>query len=152
MNRYAMQHIVDSAYCFPVSEKEIVLRLRTAKDDIKSVQIIYESKYVFGQSQKRAEMQKTYTSELYDYYVIHLVLEDTRLAYVFYLNDGEKNYFSFSFIDVNNLPYCDLGRNIFYSSFIVTLCSIILRQLIVWEVLNILNMNIIRSLKAKILF
>ena len=88
-----MQHIVDSAYCFPISEKEIVLRLRTAKDDIKSVQIIYESKYVFGQSQKRAEMEKAYTSDLYDYYVIHLVLEDTRLAYVFYLNDGEKNYF-----------------------------------------------------------
>lgn len=33
---------------------------------------------------------------------------------------GKKNYLSFSFIDVNNLPYCDLGRNIFYSSFIVT--------------------------------
>lgn len=93
MNKYAMQHIVDSAYCFPISEKEIVLRLRTAKDDIKSAQIIYESKYVFGQSQKRAEMEKAYTSDLYDYYVIHLVLEDTRLAYVFYLNDGEKNYF-----------------------------------------------------------
>lgn len=65
----------------------------------------------------------------------------------------KKNYLSFSFIDVNNLPYCDLGE----IYFIVVLlwqfdCSIILRQLIVWEVLNILNINIIRSLKAKILF
>ena len=57
MNRYAMQHIVDSSYCFPVSEKEIVIRLRTARDDIKWAQIIYENKYVFGEIQK-----KTYIS------------------------------------------------------------------------------------------
>lgn len=40
----------------------------------------------------------------------------------FYIRNEKmgKNYFSFSFNDVNNLPYCDLGRNIFYSSFIVT--------------------------------
>lgn len=93
MNRYAMQHIVDSSYCFPVSEKEIVIRLRTARDDIKRVQIIYENKYVFGEKQQRATMEKAYTSELYDYYNIHLELEDTRLAYVFLVNDGERDYF-----------------------------------------------------------
>lgn len=93
MNRYAMQHIVDSSYCFPVSEKEIVIRLRTARDDIKWVQIIYESKYVFGEKQQKAFMKKAYTSELYDYYSIHLELEDTRLAYVFLVNDGEKSSF-----------------------------------------------------------
>lgn len=93
MNRYAMQHIVDSSYCFPVSEKEIVLRLRTARDDIKSVQVIYESKYIFGEKQKKAPMIKAYTSELYDYYSIQLKLTDTRLAYVFLVNDGEKSYF-----------------------------------------------------------
>ena len=93
MNRYAMQHIMDSAYCFPVSEKEIVIRLRTARDDIKWAQIIYESKYVFGEKQKKALMEKAYTSELYDYFNIHLELEDTRLAYVFQVNDGEKTWF-----------------------------------------------------------
>lgn len=93
MNRHAMQHIVDSSYCFPVSDKEIVLRLRTARDDIKSVQIIYESKYLFGMKQQKATMTKSYTSELYDYYSINLKLKDTRLAYVFLVNDGEKNYF-----------------------------------------------------------
>ena len=58
MNRYAMQHIMDSAYCFPVSEKEIVIRLRTARDDIKWAQIIYESKYVFGEKQKNSYPHK----------------------------------------------------------------------------------------------
>lgn len=93
MNRHAMQHIVDSSYCFPVSEKEMVIRLRTARDDIKTAQLIYENKYVFGMEQKRADMTKSYTNELYDFFTIHLTLEDTRLAYVFLVNDGEKSYF-----------------------------------------------------------
>lgn len=93
MNRYAIQHIVDSSYCFPIASNEIVLRLRTAKNDISRAQVIYESKYVIGLTQKRAEMRKAYTGELFDFYEVKLSLEDTRLAYVFYINDGEKNYY-----------------------------------------------------------
>ena len=93
MNKYAMQHIVDSSYCFPVSPNEIVLRLRTAKDDIVRAQVIYESKYVIGMTQKTAEMKKAYVGELFDFYEVKLTLEDTRLAYVFYVNDGEKSYY-----------------------------------------------------------
>lgn len=93
MNRQGILHIVDSAYCFPVSENEIVIRLRTAKDDFKKASIIYESKYVFGEKQITCPMEKNFVDELYDYYVVKLTLEDTRLAYVFYLNDGEKNYY-----------------------------------------------------------
>lgn len=93
MNRYAMQHIADSAYCFPISKKEIVLRLRTGKDDIACAEVLYESKYVIGKKQKSAKMRKAYTGELFDFYEVKLKLEDTRLAYVFYVNDGEKNYY-----------------------------------------------------------
>ena len=93
MNRFAMQHIVDSSYCFPVSSNEIVLRLRTAKDDIVCAQVLYESKYVIGETQRTADMRKAYTSDLFDYYEVKLVLADTRLAYVFYVDDGEKKYF-----------------------------------------------------------
>lgn len=93
MNKCAMQHIVDSAYCFPVSPNEIVLRLRTAKDDIVRAQVIYESKYVIGETQRSAEMRKAYVGELFDFYEVKLTLEDTRLAYVFYVDDGEKCYY-----------------------------------------------------------
>ena len=93
MNKYAVQHIVDSSYCFPVSPNEIVLRLRTAKDDIVRAQVIYESKYVIGQKQKSATMQKAYVGELFDFYEVKLTLEDTRLAYVFYLDDGDATYY-----------------------------------------------------------
>lgn len=93
MNKYALQHIVDSSYCFPVSSNEIVLRLRTAKDDIVRAQVIYESKYIIGTSQKSAEMTKSYVGELFDFYEVKLKLMDTRLAYVFYIDDGERCYY-----------------------------------------------------------
>ena len=93
MNKFAMQHIVDSSYCFPVSSNEIVLRLRTAKDDIVCAQVMYESKYVIGETQKTADMRKAYTNDLFDFYEVKLTLEDTRLAYVFYVDDGKKKYF-----------------------------------------------------------
>ena len=87
--------MTDSAYSFPVSEHEIVIRLRTARDDIEKAWIVYESKYVIGESQKKALMEKELSGQLYDYYSIKLDLTDTRLAYVFYLYDG-KDYYYFS--------------------------------------------------------
>lgn len=93
MNQFALLHITDSEYCFPVSENEIVIRLRTAKNDIERAYIIYESKYVIGYSQQKLQMKKELSGELYDYYSIRLKLEDTRLAYVFYLYDGKEYYY-----------------------------------------------------------
>lgn len=93
MNRHAILHIIDSSYCFPVSENEIVLRLRTAKNDIEYAEVVYENKYDFGISQNTQEMSKLYTSELYDYFVVKLTLNDPRLAYVFRVFDGEQYYY-----------------------------------------------------------
>lgn len=93
MNRYGIQHIVDSSYCFPVSENEIVIRLRTVKNDLKRVRIIYESKYVFGETQKKKDMERICQTELYDYYQVKLTLTDTRLAYIFQVSDDEKSYY-----------------------------------------------------------
>ena len=95
MNKYAVQHIMDSSYCFPTGEHDITIRLRTAKDDISQVWIFYESKYRIQEHQNKAEMTKVFSGSEFDYYSISLHLEDTRLAYVFYLFDGkEYKYFS----------------------------------------------------------
>lgn len=93
MNRYAMYHAADSSYCYPISPNEIVLRLRAAKGDLVRAQVLYESKYIIGTVQKRKDMSCVYQTELFDYYEVSLKLSDTRLAYVFYVNDGEKNYY-----------------------------------------------------------
>lgn len=93
MNSYALLHIVDSSYCFPVSENEIVLRLRAAKGDLVRAQVLYESKYVIGTRQKIADMEKAYTTDLFDFYEVRLTLKDTRLAYVFYIDDGTEQFY-----------------------------------------------------------
>lgn len=140
MNRYAINHITDSSYCFPVSTNQINLRLRTAKGDIKKAFVIYESKYVFGEKQKKQEMEKSYTSELFDYYTVTLTLMDTRLAYVFYVNDGEEyyyfsedgitkdynyklgfyNFFQYPYINKSDImPYVDwMSHAVFYQIFV----------------------------------
>ncbi|WP_026653136.1 glycoside hydrolase family 13 protein [Butyrivibrio proteoclasticus] len=93
MKQHALQHIVDSAYCFPVSKDEITIRLRTATGDVERVWVIYESKYKIAQSQEKLEMAKAFEGELFDYYSVTLKLKDTRLAYVFYIYDGQDYYY-----------------------------------------------------------
>lgn len=93
MNRHAIQHIVDSSYCFPISPKQITLRLRTAKNDVQRVWVIYESKYAIADRQQKAELTKKFRGNLYDYYSVTLDLTDTRIGYVFYIYDGREYYF-----------------------------------------------------------
>lgn len=95
MNKEAVLHIMDSAYCFPISPNEIVIRLRTAKNDWDKVEVLFESKYVIGEKHKNQVMTKRYVGDIFDWYEVKLQLEDTRLAYVFYLTkDSESFYFS----------------------------------------------------------
>lgn len=93
MNESALLHITDSAYCFPISENKITIRIRTAKDDIHKVWLLFESKYKIGEVHKKASMHKTLSGRIYDYYSVTLTLEDTRLAYVFFLDDGKDKYY-----------------------------------------------------------
>lgn len=140
MNELALLHITDSAYCFPISENSIVIRLRTAKNDIAAVWVLYESKYKIGKRHYRAPMHKILSGRLYDYYSVTLTLEDTRLAYVFYLDDGKRNcyfsedgitedydftkgyynYFQYPFINKSDiLPKTDwLSKAVFYQIFV----------------------------------
>lgn len=140
MNKYAVQHIMDSSYCFPTGEHDITIRLRTAKDDISQVWLFYESKYRIQEHQNKAEMTKVFSGSEFDYYSISLHLEDTRLAYVFYLFDGKEykyfsedgltdtydyskgyyNFFQFPYINkVDILPMVDWMRSArFYQIFV----------------------------------
>ena len=93
MNQEALFHMIDSNYCFPVSENEMVIRFRSARNDLKNVWIIYESKYSIAKKQKKVLMHKAYVSRLFDFYEIRLKLKDTRFAYIFYLDCGNEQYY-----------------------------------------------------------
>lgn len=96
MNEYAMLHIPDSRYCFATGEKELVLRLRMAKEDEKAkVFLIYAQKYDFTFCREKQPMEIKYSDKLYNYYEIKMRLTDVRFAYIFQIEeDGNTWYFS----------------------------------------------------------
>ena len=95
MNKHAILHMPDSEYCFPIAANKLVLRLRTAKDDVSKVWVIYESKYKIADGQRKELLKDRISGEHFDYYTITLELDDTRIGYVFYIQD-EKEAFFFS--------------------------------------------------------
>lgn len=97
MEKSSLIHYSDSIYSFPISDKEIEIKLLTKKDDdIKKVELIYNDKYFFHEEVFSKVILKAYSDALYDYYVIRIKLDDVRFAYIFkitLLND-EEYYFS----------------------------------------------------------
>ena len=96
MNECAMLHIPDSRYCFATGEKELVLRLRMAREDENAkVFLIYAQKYDFTFCRKKLPMEIKYSDRLYNYYEIKMRLEDVRFAYIFQIEeDGNTWYYS----------------------------------------------------------
>lgn len=96
MNECAMLHIPDSRFCFATGEKELVLRLRMAREDENAkVFLIYAQKYDFTFCRKKLPMEIKYSDRLYNYYEIKMRLEDVRFAYIFQIEeDGNTWYFS----------------------------------------------------------
>lgn len=146
MNEQAILHIPDSRYCFPVSEREAVLRLRVdRRDPIEEVRVVYESKYVIQQRQLCKKMERKYEDRLFAWYEVKLSLADVRLSYIFKLRvrgkelyfseDGLSDVYDFSLAYFNffQLPYineADIHREaawmksaVFYEIFVERFCS-----------------------------
>ncbi|MDC7278542.1 glycoside hydrolase family 13 protein [Butyrivibrio fibrisolvens] len=98
MNKHALLHIPESRFCFPLSKEEVVIRLRTAREDAEAglkVKIIYGVKYDYQQERFTAEVPLKYEDELYAFYEVKLHISDVRLVYIFELEEkGKKYYFS----------------------------------------------------------
>lgn len=141
MNECAMLHIPDSRYCFPTGEKELVIRLRVAKEDRNAeIYLLYACKYEFQDKQNRVPMEIKYSDRLYDYYEICLQLEDVRLAYIFEIRENGKifyysedgltdtynfavgfyNFFQMPYINANDwMPVVDWMKDaVFYQIFV----------------------------------
>ncbi len=96
MNEAGILHIPDSRYCFALSNHELVIRLRMAKEDKKTrVYLLYGKKYNYHFERSKVEMPLKFEDKTFVYFEIKLKLEDTRLAYIFKLdNDNQQYYFS----------------------------------------------------------
>ena len=145
MNEYAILHIPDSRYCFPVSENEVILRLRIDKRDVPDgVFVVYENKYVIQTRQRSARMERKYEDGLFAWYELRLTLTDVRFSYIFrfedqgkiqfYSEDGLRDSYDFSLAYFNffQLPYinpADIHREVewmrgavFYEIFVERFC------------------------------
>ena len=118
MNERAILHIPNSQFCFPIGEKEIVLRIRVSNEDnFKNLWVIHGYKYDYSFKREETKMDIKYRDRLYSYYEIKLKVADVRFAYIFkieeadrilyYSEDGiSENYdFKLSFYNFFQLPY-----------------------------------------------
>ena len=93
MNRQAVYHSIKSNYSFPVSDNELVIRLRVAKGDAQKVELIHSMKYDWTIRRECCAMRKEYSDGLY--FIVKMCLQDTRFAYIFRIeSEGGSYYFS----------------------------------------------------------
>lgn len=92
MNIQAILHIPKSTYAFAYKENELHVRIRTAKDDVEKVNIIYFCKFDI-KNKKTGNMKKILSDEYFDYYEYVIIENDTRLGYYFELIKGQEDIF-----------------------------------------------------------
>ncbi|WP_026477535.1 glycoside hydrolase family 13 protein [Alkaliphilus transvaalensis] len=82
MNKHAIEHRPKSSYCYAYDEETIHIRLRAAKNDVKSVTLIYGDKYQWEDC-KEIEMEASYFDHLFQYFAVAIKPVNNRLAYYF---------------------------------------------------------------------
>lgn len=90
LNIQALCHTPKSNYSYAYKEKELHIRLRTAKDDMDYVNIIFGNKYRWDNIQQKQPMKKILSDEYYDYYQYNILQEDFRIGYYFELIRGSE--------------------------------------------------------------
>ncbi|MBO5159915.1 MAG: alpha amylase N-terminal ig-like domain-containing protein [Lachnospiraceae bacterium] len=102
MIKEAVLHINTESYIYPVSRKSLVVRIRTAKKDIKQCSVIYWSRTT-PDAKKQSIMECVQSDELFDYY--ETTLNFSKVAryqkYYFLLEDNQGNvcYYSVNGFD-----------------------------------------------------
>lgn len=118
MNQAGFLHIQDSRYCFAISDKELVIRLRVAKEDKDlTISLICGNKYHYQERQEEVPVTLAFVDHLHAYFEARLQLSDVRFVYVFKVQNQEetlyysesgftKEYdFSIAFYDCFQMPY-----------------------------------------------
>ena len=103
MNKSAILHIPMSQYAYGMDESHVVIRLRTAKDDLRKCTLYYgdracrKTPVIFT----KVEMKIIAQAPLYDYYEVILENPYKRLCYYFELDDGTEKilYYGDCFCD-----------------------------------------------------
>ena len=92
MIKSAIEHKSYSNYAFPVDKKTLKIRLKTARNDLERVKVIYGTRFVFDEREplKTKEMELKDSTAVNDFFETTITLEDPRFRYHFLLDDGEN--------------------------------------------------------------
>lgn len=95
MLKQAIYHESDSTYAYPLDEKTLCIKLRTKKDDVEKVTLMYGDRYepVRIVTMFEIPMNKVFTDDLFDYYEITISPEFNRICYYFKLEDKEETIY-----------------------------------------------------------
>lgn len=93
MNIEALYHAPVGSYIYAYNEKELHIRLRTARGDQDRVTIVFGNKYRWNTSQHRQKMRKVFTDRHFDYYQYEIRDEDFRIGYYFELVKAEETLY-----------------------------------------------------------
>ena len=91
MNKEAVFHINTENYIYPVSRNQLIIKIRTAKKEIKKCQVIYWNR-TEEESQKTEILQVIHRDELFDYFQIKITFSQIARyqKYYFCLIDDEN--------------------------------------------------------------
>lgn len=106
MNRQAIFHITDVPYAYAVNKDTLVLRVRTAKDDIKRCRLYYKDRYDWTNGYKYKDMTIAIKTSLFDYYEAEISVERNRYRYYFELTDyeGSREFLDDRGLRENDIP------------------------------------------------
>lgn len=91
MNKHAIYHITETPYAYGKDLNTLVLRIRTAKHDIKKCNLYYKDRYNWVDPYDVKEMEITSQSDLFDYYETMVSVGKNRYRYYFELIDFNNN-------------------------------------------------------------
>jgi glycosidase len=144
LNLQGFCHIPKSNYAYAYTDKDLDIRLRTAKDDCTEVRVVISLKHRW-QDKKAYQMEKIASDRLFDYYQYRFHTEDSRLGYYFEVSDGTQtlvysesgftdtfddqnayfHYFQYPYINATDLHRIPdwVHSTIFYQIFVERFCN-----------------------------
>lgn len=95
MNRHAVYHIPETPYAYGKDLNTLIIRIRTAKNDVKKCNLYYRDRYNWQDPYYVKEMKIVAQANLFDYFETEVSIERNRYRYYFELIDtnNTKVYF-----------------------------------------------------------
>jgi len=103
MNKHAILHLVEPPYVYGIDENNLIVRIRTAKNDVSKCEIYYKDRYEWKTKYNVKEMELKERAELFDFYETIISVEGKRYRYLFKITDkaGESIYLNETGLHLN---------------------------------------------------